>query len=94
MDVEQGESPTQFNQEPDAGSTGVIIGVIAQEIANMDFSDLKNLAPIIVGVLGPLGAKYGFDASTLVQALIGFGAVGVGIYNHFVNVKPALVAAK
>jgi hypothetical protein len=60
----------------------------------MDFSDLKNLAPVFIAMFGPLGAKYGFDASVLVQALIGLGAVGVGVYNHFANVKPALAAAK
>lgn len=85
-----GESPVQFNNEPDAGSTGLAVGVVLGKVLAMNMSDLKSLAPVVIGVLGPLGLKYGFDASVFVQSVLGLGAVAVGVWHHFAVIKPAV----
>jgi hypothetical protein len=41
-----GENPQEFNQEPDAGSTGLIVGIAIQEVEHMqvNWKQVEDLA--------------------------------------------------
>jgi len=53
----------------------------------MNKDEVKNLAAVGVMILGPLVAKYGVDASTLMQLLTSAIGAGAAVYMHWNMVK-------
>lgn len=52
----------------------------------MNKDEWLNLVPLVVAVVAPIGAKYGFSASDVTAALTGLIGIGFGLYLHW-NMK-------
>jgi hypothetical protein len=49
----------------------------------MNADEIKNVIPLIVTLLTPLAAKYGFSVGDLTATLTGAIGIGLGIYMHW-----------
>ena len=59
----------------------------------MNKDELMNLLPLVVTLLAPVAAKYGFTCNDVTAAMTGLIGIGCGVYLHWGMVKvPAPVA--
>lgn len=49
----------------------------------MNSDELKNLVPLLVALLAPLAAKYGFSVGDLTATLTGAVGIALGVYLHW-----------
>jgi hypothetical protein len=92
-----GETPTQFNLEPDAGSRAASIGIIIQRIPNMNADEIGNIVRQLCTFFlsGSAAAAYvsGSQATAIAGGLAAIASVGWSIYAHW-NMKKVPETAK
>lgn len=84
-----GETPTQFNEEPDAGSTGLVNGIILEIVMNINWGDFLRHFGMQVGVAmatAGIAAVAGHDYSSLgmlAPMIQGLAALGTTAWNTY-----------
>jgi uncharacterized membrane protein YebE (DUF533 family) len=89
-----GETPTQFNEEPDAGSQAFINGVFKRSVMNSDEigSLVRQVATFALSSFAGGAYMSGSQATAIVGGLAAAASVGYSIYAHW-NMKKVPEAA-
>jgi len=84
-----GESPTQFNEEPDAGSTGLVVGIIVETAMKINWHDFLVHLGVQVGtaaLTAAIAALAHYDYSSLgvvAPAVQGLAALAATAWNTY-----------